>query len=244
MRFLCLTLFLFLSCPVWAVSESQIAKSVEKAPEVKSNADLPKLVEHLTHGLKKEEDKAYALLSWIVKNIDFDEYKMKMVTEQASSKYFRKEVPSGGDILKTRLGACEDIANLYKQMLEKANLKVVTIDGCVGEIDRKKEKCKDGSFPHSWNAVWIDDQWELVDPTWAITGKQVSVMSDVTRKKMYERELKKRERVTSHIYESRKNRSVNKKWFMANPKVMEEDHQPNDKKWLLTKTKDRKNKDL
>ena len=48
----------------------------------------------------------------------------------------------------------------------------------------------------------------------------------------------------AHNYKPREGRSVNKKWFMVNPGIMEQDHQPNDKKWLLTKTKDRRNKNL
>jgi len=95
-----------------------------------------------------------------------------------------------------------------------------------------------------WNAVWIDDQWELVDPTWAITGKQASAMSDISKKRKYEKELKKREKKSANTYKPREDRSVNKRWFMTNPKAMEEDHQPNDKKWLLTKMRDRKNKNL
>ena len=77
MRILLIIICLFFSAPVWAVSESNIIKLVEKAPEVKSEADLANLVKRLTQPLKEEEDKAYVLLTWIVKNIDYDEYKKK-----------------------------------------------------------------------------------------------------------------------------------------------------------------------
>lgn len=244
MRYFLLSLFLLFSVSCWAVSDSQIAKLVENAPEVKSESELSNLVKKLTQGLKKEEDKAYSLLTWIVKNIDYDDYKMNQIDKKMESQYARAEIPESGDILKTRLGVCEDIANLYKKMLEQAEMKAVVIAGCAGEVDKKKGGCKDGSAGHTWNAVWIDKQWELVDPTWAITGKQTNAMSDVTRKRKYERELKKRERKSAHTYKPREGRSVNKKWFMVSPSTMEADHQPNDKKWLLTKTKDRRNKDL
>ena len=235
---------LFFTSSVWSAPDSTIAKLVEKAPEIKSSSELPKLVRKLTQGLRKDEDKAYALLTWIVKNIDYDDYKMEQIDKKMTSKHSRVEVPNSGDILRTRLGVCEDIAKLYKKMLDQADMKAVVINGCTGEVDKKKGGCKDGSAGHTWNAVWIDKQWELVDPTWAITGKQTAAMGDVTKKSKYEKELKKREKKSSHTYEMREDRNVNKKWFMTNPKAMEEDHQPNDKRWLLTKMRDRKNKDL
>ena len=244
MRFFLLALFLFWGMPVWAISESQITKLIEKAPETTSSSDLPQLVKKLTHGLKTDEDKAYVLLTWIVKNIDYDDYKMNQIDKKMASKYSRAKVPVSGDILKTRLGVCEDIAGLYQQMLEKAGMKAVVIDGCAGEVDRRKGGCKDKGAGHAWNAVWIDNQWELVDPTWAMTGEQTSAMGDITKEKKYERELKKREKKSAKNYKARSGRNVDKKWFMANPKTMEQDHQPNDKKWLLLKTRDRKNKNL
>ena len=244
MRSLFWVVLLLLSTPVWAISESNIIKLVEKAPEAKSSSDLPKLVKALTQSLKTDEDKAYALLTWIVKNIDYDEYKKNQIEKKTSARYSRAEVPESGDILKTRLGVCEDIASLYKNMLDTAKMKAVVIDGCTGKIDKKKGGCKDGSIGHSWNAVWIKDAWELVDTTWAITGKQTTAMEDVTKKRNYEKELKKREKKSSKTYETRADRSVNKKWFMTAPKVMQEDHQPKDEKWLLTKPRDRKNKNL
>ncbi|MBR6231840.1 MAG: hypothetical protein IKQ99_01920 [Alphaproteobacteria bacterium] len=243
MRLLYLILFLSLATPVWAISESSATHVVKKATEVKSDADLPQLVKSLTRGVRTDKDKAYVLLTWIVKNIDYDDYKKRQVDKKAYSRYSRTEIPAEGDILKTRLGVCEDIADLYKRMLEEAEMKAVVINGCTGETDRKGN-CADGSAGHAWNAVWIDNQWEFVDPTFAITGGNKNAMEDVTRKSKYERELKKREKKFSNNYEVRKGRSVNKQWFMTDPQVMQNDHHPQDKKWLLLKVKDRRNKNL
>ena len=244
MRSLFIGLLLLLTMPAWAVSESQIAKLVEKAPKVKSEAELPQLVEKLTQNLKSDEDKAYVLLAWIVNHIDYDDYKKNQIEEKMSSRFSRAEVPDSGDILKTRLGVCADIADLYQRMLEIAKMKAVVIKGCVGPVDKKKGGCKEDSPGHAWNGVWMDDQWELVDPTWAISGVRTNFFSDVSRKQKYEKELKKRERKSAHNYDKRPGRSVDKQWFMTSPQTMQEDHQPNDKKWLLTRPRDRKNKNL
>ena len=243
MRIFYLILFLLLATPVWAISESSASQIVKKAPEVTSMADLPQLVKKLTLGVRAEEDKAYILLSWIVKNIDYDDYKRRQIDKKTNSRYSRTEIPESGDILKTRLGVCEDISSLYQQMLNEAKLEAVVINGCTGEINRNGD-CKDGSAGHSWNAVWINNQWELVDPTFAITGGKKNAMEDVNRKNKYERELKKRERKSSENYESRKGRRVDKRWFMVDPQKMQKDHHPENKKWLLLKVRDRRNKNL
>lgn len=243
MRLLCFILFLSLVTPVWAISELSTAQMVKKTSVAKSENDLPQLVKNLTHGLKSDKDKAYVLLTWIVKNIDYDDYKRRQIDKKTSSRYSRAEVPETGDILKTRLGVCKDIADLYKRMLEEAEMKAVVINGCTGKIDRKGD-CADGSARHSWNAVWIDNQWEFVDPTYAITGGNKNAMENVTRKGKYERELKKRERKFGDNYDNRRGRSVDKQWFMTDPQRMQKDHYPEDKKWLLLKVKDRRNKNL
>lgn len=244
MRLLIFLISLFWIISGWATPDSIILRQVENAPEAKSQEDLPKLVKKLTHNLDKEEDKAFALLAWIVKNIDYDDYKKNQIEDKMASKRSKAEIPESTDILKTRLGVCGDIAALYQKMLAEADIKATVIDGCNGEIDPRTKKCKEGTPGHSWVAVWLNGQWEFVDPTWAITGKQVNAMEDVTKKRTYEKELKKRERRAARTYQTRTDRSVNKKWFMTSPRIMAEDHQPAEEKWLLLKTRDRKNKNL
>ena len=236
-------IFLF-TFPEIALSETNAFQQIDNVKAVTSEEDLPELVKELTQPLKDDKDKALELLTWIAQNIDYDNYKMTQIKEKEAHPYSRKEIPESGDILKTRLGVCEDIARLYQKMLKAADIKAVVIHGCTGEINTRKNGCKDGGERHAWNAVWIDKQWELVDPTWAITGSQTKAMADVTKKRKYERELKKRQKKSSANYEPRKDRSVDQKWFMTPPEEMAKDHQPHDKKWFLTKKRDRKNKNL
>ena len=238
-----LILFLSLATPVWAISESSIEQLIKKAPDIRSSADLPQLVKTLTHGLKTDEDKAYVLLTWIVKNIDYDNYKMRQIDKNNSARRQHTEVPNSGDILKTRLGVCEDIANLYKKMLERADIKSEVVHGCAGNLNKRRTQCEGGAW-HAWNAVWINKQWELIDPTWAITGKQSQAMEGVSRKTAYNREVRKREKRFFQNHRIREDRTVDKQWFMTDPQKMQEDHQPEDEKWLLIKSRDRKNKNL
>ena len=247
MRFIITILILLLPMGAFSATLSELERNVDKVFIAKSKSDLPKLVKNLTASLRTDKEKAYVLLAWIVKNIDYDDYKMRQIDKNNSSRLARKEVPRGQDIVETRLGVCEDIAALYDKMLALADVRGIVLSGCVGDnllVNKVAGKCA-GEL-HSWNAVWIDDQWELVDPTWAITGGEKKAMSDIRYKGAYNRELQKRTRSNSDTYKVRSNRQVDKRWFMVDPKTMEMDHYPTkpNKKWLLTSSKDRKNKHL
>ena len=247
MRLVLIVLLLLSPLFAFAKTENELEKSVEKVFVAKSRSDLPKLVKNLISGLKTEKEKAYVLLAWIVKNIDYDDYKMRQIDKNNSSRLARKEVPKGQDIMETRLGVCEDISALYDKMLSLADMHSVILSGCVGDnllINKVSGKCA-GEL-HSWNAVWIDEQWELIDPTWAITGGEKKAMSGIDYKSLYDRELKKRVRTNSDTYQVRSERKVDKRWFMVDPKTMEMDHYPTkpNSKWLLTTSRDRKNRHL
>ena len=244
MRSFLFCLFLCFAVPAWTLTESVVSRQVEKAPEIKSFSDLKKLVHSLVKNSDSDEKKAYTILTWLVKNIDYDSYKYSKIIEIARSHYTRSKVPQSSDIVKTRLGVCEDIANLYKDMLEEVGVQAKVIQGCTTPIEKWKENCSASDSAHAWNAVWIDKQWEFVDPTWSITGGKVTAMDDVSRQSQYDRELRKRQRSTSKVYEPRKNRRVDKKWFMTAPETMQKDHYPFDEKWSLLKARDRKNKNL
>ena len=203
-------------------------------------AELDELVDYLIKPYKKDEDKAYVLLNWIVNFVDYDEYRYKKIEENnATPRDLSEKIPEQGDILKTRLGVCEDISDLYVQMLGKAQIKAHKITGCL--TSEKWKKGKDCDNPHAWVGFSLDDQWYLADPTLAMGA--ASVLGEVNTKRRYKHEVKKRERMTAKTYDSR-NRRLNTAWFKTDPAKMAQDHQPEVEEWLLLKTRDRKNQNL
>jgi len=214
---------------------------MDQAPEVKSMDELDKLVDYLIKPYKKDEDKAYVLLNWIVNFVDYDDYRYDKISENNQShRDLSDKIPEQGDILKTRLGVCENISDLYVEMLKKADIPAQKIGGCI--INNKNwEKGDNCDNPHAWTAVWLDKQWELVDPTFAM-GK-ASALTDVRTNSKYKKEVKKRERRSADTYESR-HRPIISRWFKASVSLMQDEHQPENEVWRLTKIKDRKNKNL
>lgn len=240
MRFILLFMALFCAAPVWAIPTMK-AEFLERAPKARSKAEMGKLVDYLIKPYKKEEDQAFAMLAWIANYVDYDDFAYERIDKNNHShRDLSRKIPEKGDILKTRLGVCEDIVDLYIAMLKKADIPAKKIGGCITNNQKWKagDKC---DAPHAWMAIWLDKQWELVDPTFAM-GK-ASAMSDIRTNAKYKREVKKRERRSSDAYEFRDRRLV-PKWFKAGVDLMEDEHQPENAVWKLTKIRDRKNKNL
>ncbi len=239
MKKILLSLILFLSFSLQSANLSGISSYAKNAPEIKKHSQLKSVVQYLTRPYRNDEDKALAILTWIVLNIDYDEYYYQKSDENNKSKRDKSRyIPEQGDIIETRLGVCKDIAALYVEMLKLADIDAKTISGCITR-NNNPTTCREN--PHAWNVVWLNKQWELVDPTYAMG--QASALGNLDTKRAYDREVRKRTRSRSNTYKPRQNRSVNMAWFMTDPKTMEKDHHPNDKKWYLTKNKDRRNKD-
>ncbi len=235
-----LGLFILLwACSVWGAGYGSIDSYVQRAPEIKNHGQLDKVVHYITKKYQKDEEKAYAILTWIVHNIDYDDFYYRQVDNDLKSRRdLSRKIPEQGDIISTRLGVCKDIAQLYAEMLKKADIDSRVIHGCLAP---KGDKSLCQLNPHAWNAVWIEKQWELVDPTFAMG--QAQVLQDITSLRAYDRKVKKRQHSSNGTYKSRTDRKVEVKWFMTDPKIMVQDHQPSDAKWYLTKKMDRKKKD-
>ena len=232
--------FIFNSALAFAahINYDRIDRYAQKAPILKNNENLDKLVQYLVQPYQTDEEKARVLLAWIVYFIDYDSYVAKQITEhkkQARKNYNRKkldEIPNE-DILKIRAGVCADIANLYKKMGTMAGLQVEVILGHISGCTFNS--FKDGLCAHAWNAVQIDGQWEYVDPTWAM-GTSSVVLADKNSLSQYERALNKRTSSERNL-KVRRNRQINNVWFLTDKDKMIRSHFPNDEQWQLQKKK-------
>ena len=188
MRWIFLFSMLFWGQLALAADQGLINEYVKKAPTVKDHSQINSVVKHITNKYKKDEDIARAALAWIVYNIDYDDYYFRQADkDNRSRRDLSYKIPEQGDIIKTRLGVCKDIAALYSEMLKMADIQSVVVTGCHAPKNDKKA-CL--AAPHAWNAVWIEKQWELVDPTFAMG--QANALEDITSNRGYNRAVKKR----------------------------------------------------
>ena len=142
-----------------------IDRHAAKAPDSLSR-NLPALVDYLCEPAQTETEKARSLYTWILQNLTYDD---------AASEQQRRINRSIGDILQRRRGICFDYSKLYEAMCRQAGLKCWSVSG----YSRPKLEAP-GPIPspnHSWNAIRLDGQWKLLDPTWADANSQDELMA-------------------------------------------------------------------
>ncbi len=207
---------LFLCCPL-SVQAATMRSADYRAYNAPSsfNNDLPGLVKYLIQPYKENEKmKARVIFAWIAYNIKYDQY-------EANYSYEARNNIGNASPLKTfkrRSGVCRDFASLYKYMANMAGLECTIISGMV----------KEG--PHAWNAVRIDEKWELLDVTWA--ARNSDTFRNIKNDRDYERAVLKRQ-LSQSKNRNKNGKWIDDKWFMTPPKRMIKTHVPANQRWAL-----------
>jgi len=230
LKYLLIFLLFLFSNTGYAKNYAHIDSKAEQAPSVILQENFDDLIQELTANYSKDEDKARSILAWIVKNIDYDNYRYNKMIEKIKRKFSSKDfsVPTS-DILTVHLGICDDIAALYVKMAQKAGLKARVVSGYAGHnLTRSTYK----ENPHSWVIVTIDEKEKFIDPTWAIQGGVQDATKDIKNNTAYQKELEHREKKK---FKPKKERFIDNDWFLTKPKDMIKTHFPKEEKdQLLT----------
>ncbi|WP_213951711.1 transglutaminase-like domain-containing protein [Tepidanaerobacter syntrophicus] len=125
------------------------------------NGEAAKMAAKLSENLSTDEQKAYAIYDYIVKNFEYDKDKVKSL----NSNY----IPSVEETLSTKKGICFDYAALYAAMLRSINIPAKLVKGYKNDV----------SEYHAWNEVYLQNQgWITVDACYdsimSKSGKAVS----------------------------------------------------------------------
>jgi transglutaminase/protease-like cytokinesis protein 3 len=129
----------------------------------------------LTQPFSEDIVKARAIFIWITDNIRYDykfynkgkevqppQCKSGMNCEQLlidwENKYLRK-------IIKKRKAICDGYARLFKKMCGIAGIRSEIISGYTKT--KPYQIGMTGTIDHGWNAIWLDSNYYLLDPTWA-----------------------------------------------------------------------------
>jgi|GEM_PF-4164945 len=104
-----------------------------------------------------EADKSRAIWLWITDNIAYD------VDSFLSGAYID---PSAEQTLKSRKSVCEGYANLFYALAEAMDLEAAVITGYAKGYGYVEGQVFDDGINHAWNAVKIDNNWQLLDATW------------------------------------------------------------------------------
>ncbi|MEM7037170.1 MAG: transglutaminase domain-containing protein, partial [Bacteroidota bacterium] len=103
-----------------------------------------------------EEEKVRAIYTWITHNIRYDRRAFLSFTYPPSD-------PK--TVLKRRKAVCAGYARLFEELCEQAGIEAYGIVGySKGAFYRLGQKFYRGK--HTWSAVRVDNEWQLMDLTW------------------------------------------------------------------------------
>jgi transglutaminase-like putative cysteine protease len=124
-----------------------------------ANDTIQKLVLEITKHCKNDSQKAWAIYNWITTNVAYDYERMRLATIP--------ELPPDR-IFEIRKGVCSDYAVLAKAMFQVVNIKCVIVSGIAKNDDEDlvNFNVEDRAHAHAWNAIYLDNKWQLLDCTW------------------------------------------------------------------------------
>lgn len=134
---------------------------------------IDQLVLRVNNTIKRDEDKVRAYYTWISHNIlyDLNEYykirspelnitfNSESINKSISNQKRRKLVKS---IFKNRKGLCLGLSSLFQELCLRSNIEVALIKG-ITKISVDDINNTDYLKNHAWNAVKINNQWNLID---------------------------------------------------------------------------------
>jgi Transglutaminase-like superfamily len=139
---------------------------------VKSIAPAPPalLAQTLTERYVSEKEKLRAIFSWITEHIAYrvkKNYKSNAYTAiPAIADTFNWKTANdivAETVLKNQSAFCDGYTRLFKTLCDYAGLRSAIITGYARtDYGKAKFNCN-----HTWNAVYLDSVWRLLDVTWA-----------------------------------------------------------------------------
>ncbi len=184
-----------------------IDNKVQSVPFAKAD-ELAKLLAALGN---TDREKVRAIFRWITENID---YNVRLFNRgKNSGKSFYEEpddsnsaLPSlneriAAKVLTKRIAFCDGYSRLFKTLCDHAGIRSEIINGYARANNSRKF-----GVNHTWNAVYLDSAWHLLDVTWAsgfITYSNYFI------------------------------RQYNDAYFLTAPDQFIRDHYPEDLKWTL-----------
>lgn len=165
-------LFLFVFSAFSAQQIHPVDQKVLTYP--KSFASIDKLAEKIQSDFTTDYDKARAVYVWIANSVTYD---MKLaqnpttdVIKYESKEQFDKKVEELrqkriNQAFRSRKGVCQHFTELYHEIAERVGLKVQSVSG-FGRVSPSQIGVSSKPVNHTWNAVFADNRWILLDATW------------------------------------------------------------------------------
>jgi hypothetical protein len=162
---------------------------------------------------KTDREKVRAIFRWITEHIDYNVMPIGRGKKKPHSFYNEPDDSSvalpplnervAAKVLNTRVAFCEGYSRLFKILCDHAGIKAEVIYGYARTNNNRRF-----AVNHTWNSVFIDSSWHLLDVTWA--SGIVSYGNEYVRQ-------------------------YNDFYFLTPPSDFIRDHYPEDLQWTLLK---------
>ncbi|HTE12427.1 MAG TPA: transglutaminase domain-containing protein [Chitinophagaceae bacterium] len=166
----------------------------------------------LTKDYSTDREKLRSIFSWIAEHISYRVKQNKITVNNYTGRQVFTDTAkwkSANDmmaeiVLQNKSAVCDGYARLFKSLCDYAGLRSAIITGFAkGDLSRQlKFRCN-----HTWNAVYIDSAWRLLDITWASGYTSYSGDEFIKR--------------------------YDETYFLAAPEDFIRDHFPDDLRWTL-----------
>lgn len=133
------------------------------------------LAKQLTEFCKSDREKVRSIFRWITENISYNVIIFNRRRKNADI-FMHEEQDDTGTILKPlnervaekvlwkKIAFCDGYTRLFKTLCDYSGIRCEIITGYA-----RTNMNRSGKFGvnHTWNAVWLDNNWHLLDVTWA-----------------------------------------------------------------------------
>lgn len=141
----------------FSFSQSQEGREAKIPKHISSNPDS--LALFLTASCKTDSERVDNIFTWITGNISYDVKKWKEIKEGRND-----TSQTATAVLRKKKGVCEGYANLMYELCKRNNVPCEFIGGYA------RHSAKERPELHAWNAVFLNNEWKLIDVTWAAGG--------------------------------------------------------------------------
>ncbi len=131
----------------------------------KSTFNTKALSLKITKSARTDNQKATAIFKWITSNISYDNELRRNLKLQ--NEIYTSEENVIKKVLERKMALCGGFAFLFKKMCGDVGISAEVIHGFTKNYSGKIQKNKKPD--HTWNAVKLNGEWQLLDITWAIS---------------------------------------------------------------------------
>ena len=135
-----------------------------------NRSDLNRITDSISQSFQSDELKARAAFKWVTEHIGYDcgNYKDSLLS--------RNSIEA---ILKSKKSLCSGFSNILVYLCREMNIECVNINGYAKTSGKdlfvQSDSMKNN---HTWNAIKINNEWKLVDPTWASDENCTTVVKE------------------------------------------------------------------